>query len=650
MQPLPMFPEELHQRTIKQCDFILITGDAYVDHPSFGAAVIGRVLEDAGFTVGIIAQPDWNSSKDILRLGLPKLGFLVTSGNMDSMVAHFSSTKRRRKRDEYSPGGAMGRRPDRATLVYSALLRQYAPGIPIILGGIEASLRRFSHYDYWSNKVRRSILLDSRADILIYGMGERATLGVAEQLALGIPIEEITQVAGTAFITKSPPENIRELPSYKEVTSSNEAYARSYRVQEEYTVPWETPLGECYENRWVVQNPPMEPLSTKEMDRVYGLPFTRHPHPSYKEEIPAIQEVSLSIISSRGCFGGCSFCALRFHQGRVISSRSKGSIIREAKIIIQDPRFKGYIHDVGGPTANFYKGPCSSPCNKRECLFPKPCKNLEDSQTEYFDILRAVRKIPRVKKVFVRSGIRYDYLLHHQRTDLIEELAEHHVSGQLKIAPEHVAKSATSAMRKPDISVYKKFTGCFQEACKKSGKKQYVIPYLISGHPGTTLEDALEMALFLKTEGFIPDQVQDFYPTPGTRSTTMYYTGLVPETLNPIHIPSEHEKHLQRGLIHFHKEEHRKTVLRALQEMGRKDMADILRPYGKSYGKRSGGTPNLPRGAGKSKGSSKRSGQDNRDGFAKGTPGGKTHRQSFAPNRADSRGSTRVSSKSRKKR
>ncbi len=580
-KPLPMFAEELVDYGISQCDFILVTGDAYVDHPSFGAAVIGRVLESAGFSVGIIAQPLWDSSKDILRLGLPRFAFLVTAGNMDSMVAHFSSTKRRRREDSYTPNGTMGKRPDRATLVYSALIRQYAPGVPIIIGGIEASLRRFAHYDYWGNKVRRSILLDSRANLLVYGMGEKSIISVAERLAQGEPIETITDVAGTAVIIKEPPTDLMRLPSFKSISSNKAEYAKSYALQEKHTVPNGLVLGEQYDHQWVIQNPPMDPLITKEMDQVYSLGYTRKAHPSYTEEIPALKEVSLSIISSRGCFGGCSFCALRFHHGRVISSRSKGSIIHEAKELIKDPQFKGYIHDIGGPTANFYRGPCENPCNKRECLFPKPCPNLKDSQSEYFDILRAVRKIPKIKKVFIRSGIRYDYLLHHNRQDLIEELCKHHVSGQLKIAPEHVAKAATSAMRKPDISVYQQFVGCFMDTCKRLDTKQYVIPYLISGHPGTTMNDALEMALFLKKQGFIPDQVQDFYPTPGTRSTTMYYTGLIPETLKPIHIPNEHEKHLQRGLVHFHKPENRKTVERALKEMGRTDLMGELRPFGK---------------------------------------------------------------------
>ncbi len=585
MKPLPMFPQELLDQGVSQCDFIIITGDAYVDHPSFGAAIIGRVLESEGYSVGIIAQPTWDNGDDITRLGLPKLAFLVTSGNMDSMVAHFSSTKRRRREDAYTPGGVMGKRPDRAILVYSALVRQYAPGVPLIIGGIEASLRRFGHYDYWSNKVRRSLLLDSRADILIYGMGEQAVRVVAHHLSKKKPVESIQNVPGTVIKCKEPPKSMVELPSYKEISdkkTGKSAYAKSYSIQEKHTAPGKNPLGEFYDHWWIVQNPPMPPLSTREMDQVYGLPFTRKPHPSYHEEIPATKEVSCSITSSRGCFGGCSFCALRFHQGRTISSRSKGSIIAEAKQIIQDSTFKGYIHDIGGPTANFYKGPCDNPCTERECLFPKPCKNLQDSQTEYFDILRAVRKIPRIKKVFVRSGIRYDYLLHHKREDLIKELCQHHVSGQLKIAPEHIADNPTKAMRKPGVQVYNNFKCVFQKANEELHLKQYVIPYLISGHPGTTLEDALELALYLKKDGFIPDQVQDFYPTPGTRSTTMYYTGLVPETLQPIHIPDEHEKHLQRGLIHFHKPENHKTVIRALREIGRDDLISQLRPYGKS--------------------------------------------------------------------
>jgi len=582
---LPTAPQELKASP----DFVLVTGDAYVDHPSFGASIIARVLESRGYSVAIIAQPDWKTTTDFTRFGEPKLGFLVTGGNIDSMVNHYSVSLHKRKTDAYSPGGELGKRPNRATIVYCNKIREVYKTTPIIIGGLEASLRRLAHYDYWDNAVRRSILLDSAADILVYGMGENQIVEIAEALESGIAVQDITFINGTVFKTKdiSFLDEPVILPKFKDIkeptATAKKEYARSFMIQYQNTdyLTAKT-LVENYGNVYVVQNRPANPLSTNELDKVYALPYERDYHPMYEAQggIPAIEEVKFSIISNRGCFGACNFCSLSFHQGRLIQVRSHKSIITEAENFTHDTQFKGYIHDVGGPTANFRQPSCDrwakesdKPC-KRQCLTPTPCKNLRYDHEDYRKLLKSLRELPKVKKVFVRSGIRYDYLLHDPRGDkFLQELCEHHVSGRLKVAPEHVSGKVLSTMGKPGFDLYKKFAKKYADVNKKLGKDQYLVPYLMSSHPGCGLNEAIELAEYLQSVGQKPEQVQDFYPTPGTLSTCMYYTGLDPFTMEKIFVPkSQREKTMQRALIQYRLPVNYEIVKKALLQAGRKDL------------------------------------------------------------------------------
>lgn len=592
---LPVSKEDMEKRGWVQPDFVLVTGDAYVDHPSFGTAIISRVLERNGYKVAILAQPDWKSAEDFRRFGKPRLGFLINAGNVDSMVNHFSVFKHRRRQDSYSPGGKAGRRPDRAVIVYSGRAREAYKDVPIIIGGIEASLRRFAHYDYWDDKLRRSILLDAKADLLIYGMGEKSVVEIAEALDSGIEAKDITWIRGTVCrrLSEDTDEEYEQmgdavvLPSYDEITASKEACAKSFLTQYQNN-DWISgkQLVERYDKRLcVVQNPPMEPLSQLELDDVYELPFEGTYHPTYEVEggVPAITEVQFSIVSNRGCFGGCAFCALTYHQGREVRGRSKESIVNEAKHLTQLPGFKGYIHDVGGPTANFRGPACEKQlehgvCKHRDCLYPSPCRQMKVDHREYLDILRTVRSLPGIKKVFIRSGIRFDYLMADKRDDFMRELCEHHISGTLKVAPEHVSKNVLAKMRKPEPEVFEAFTKKYKATNEKLGKKQYLIPYFISSHPGSALEDAVELALYLKKSGFVPDQVQDFYPTPGTLATCMYYTELDPFTMEKVYVAKTmEEKKMQRALLHFNKKENRPLVEKALKRAGRQDLIGVLR-------------------------------------------------------------------------
>ncbi|MDD4583921.1 MAG: YgiQ family radical SAM protein [Eubacteriales bacterium] len=587
---LPVTKEEIEAQGWEQPDFVLITGDAYVDHPSFGHAIISRVLESRGYRVAILAQPDWQSAKDFRRFGKPRLAYLITSGNVDSMVNHYSVFKRRRKKDSYSPGGKTGYRPDRAVIVYSNRAREAYKGVPVIIGGLEASLRRLTHYDYWEDKLRRSILLDSKADLLLYGMGERGIVAVAEALDSGIKMEHITWIKGTAFSTNIRPEPsdyVEILPSYEEILRSKRQYGESFRIQYQNQdwINGKTLVESYDENRWVVVNPPMEPLDTMELDDIYRLPFMRNEHPEYQAlgGVPAIEEIKFSITANRGCFGGCAFCALTYHQGREVRGRSKESIIKEAKVLTERPDFKGYIHDIGGPTANFRGPACKKQqkygvCKDKECLYPQPCKQLVIDHKGYLEILRSVRKLPKVKKVFIRSGIRYDYVMADKNNEFLEEVCKYHISGTLKVAPEHISPQVLAKMRKPPKKVFLAFSKQYKKVNENLGKKQYLIPYLISSHPGSTLEDAVELALFLKKSGFVPDQVQDFYPTPGTLSTCMYYTGLDPLTGEQVYVAKDiKEKQMQRALLHFNKRENHKLVREALEKAGRKDLIPVLR-------------------------------------------------------------------------
>jgi uncharacterized radical SAM protein YgiQ len=591
MSYLPITREEMHKRGWDQVDFVLITGEAYVDHPSFGHAIISRVLENRGYRVAILAQPDWRSDKDFKRFGKPKLGFLISSGNVDSMVNNYSVHKRRRKTDSYSPGGKAGNRPDRAVIVYSNRAKEAYKDVPIIIGGIEASLRRLAHYDYWDDRVRRSILMDSRADLLIYGMGERAIVEVAEALESGLAIKDITWIRGTAYRAKLEEDffkgiNLQVLPTYQELVDSKHKYAESFKIQYRNNdhIIGKT-LIEPYKDYSVVVNPPPKPLNTMELDDVYELPYEKSYHPIYDKlgGVPAIEEVKFSIAANRGCFGGCAFCAITYHQGRSVQGRSKESIVNEAESLTKRDDFKGYIHDVGGPTANFRSVSCkkqlrSGICVDRDCLFPEPCKNLELDHGEYIDILRAVRNLPGIKKVFIRSGIRYDYVMKDEKSNFLEEICKHHISGILKVAPEHVSARVLKRMRKPPIEVFEKFADRYKRINERIGKKQDLIPYLISSHPGSTLEDAIELALYLKKNRFVPDQVQDFYPTPGTLSTCMYYTGLDPLNGEEVYVAKDiKEKSLQRALLQFNKPENRKLVMEALTLAGRKDLINVLR-------------------------------------------------------------------------
>lgn len=581
---LPITREEMKERGWDQVDFVYVSGDAYVDHPSFGHAIITRLLESRGYRVGIIAQPDWRKPESVQVFGEPRLGFLVSAGNMDSMVNHYSVSKKRRKTDAYTPGGEMGKRPDYACVVYGNLIRQTYKKTPIILGGIEASLRRMAHYDYWSDKLKRSVLLDSGADVISYGMGEHSIIELAEALDAGIPVEDITYIAGTVVKTKSLDSiyDAEILPSFEDLKADKMNYARSFYTQYLNTDAFNGKrLVEPYSDHlYVVQNPPATPLTQMEMDDVYSLPYQRTYHPSYEAKggVPAIKEIKFSLISNRGCFGGCSFCALTFHQGRIVQVRSHESLIEEAKEITKDKDFKGYIHDVGGPTANFRHPSCKKQmehgvCKTRQCLFPSPCKNLDADHRDYVSLLRKLRDIPKVKKVFIRSGIRFDYLLADKKQEFLRELCEYHVSGQLKVAPEHVAGPVLSLMGKPEHKVYEEFTRQFYKMNEKIGKEQYLVPYLMSSHPGSTLKEAVELAEYCRDLGYMPEQVQDFYPTPSTLSTCMYYTGVDPRTMQKVYVPkSPHEKAMQRALIQYRNPELYDLVIEALHKAGRSDL------------------------------------------------------------------------------
>lgn len=580
---LPISKKDFADRNIDQLDFVFISGDAYVDHPSFGTSVIARMLEDEGFTVGIIAQPDWSSAEDFRRLGKPKLGFLINSGNIDSMVNHYTAAKKKRSDDLYSPGGKSGFRPDRAVIVYSNRAREAYKDVPIILGGIEASLRRFAHYDYWDDKVRRSILLDSKADLVVYGMGEKTIIEIANLLKYGMPISKISDIRGTVHVSKEIHnlKNFIEVPSFEEVSKDKKAYAESFKLEsyEQDGIRGKT-LIQRHGDRYVVQNPPQIPLTQEEMDRVYNLPYARTYHPIYESQggIPAINEVKFSIISHRGCFGSCSFCALTFHQGRTIQNRSQDSIIKETEEIIKDKDFKGYIHDVGGPTANFRHKSCkiqekSGVCKTKQCMHPAPCKNLIVSHSEYLSLLRKLRKLPGVKKVFIRSGIRYDYLIYDKNEEFFEELCKFHISGQLKVAPEHVSDKVLAQMGKPKREVYDKFLNKYYSINRKLNKNQFLVPYLMSSHPGSDLKASIELALYIKDMGYIPEQVQDFYPTPGSLSTTIYYTGINPFTGEEVYVPkTQREKNMQRALLQYKRPENYNIVKEALLLAHREDL------------------------------------------------------------------------------
>ena len=581
---LPICKKDMDERGIQQLDFVYVIGDAYVDHPSFGHAIISRVLEAHGYTVGIISQPDWKDDHSISILGEPRLGFLVAAGNMDSMVNHYTVSKKRRSTDAYTPGGVMGKRPDYATITYCNLIRRNYKKTPIIIGGIEASLRRLAHYDYWSDSLKRSILLDSGADLLLYGMGERSIVEVADALNSGLLVRDITFIDGTVYKTRKK-EDIYDaifLPDYSELKADKKNYAKSFYVQYQNTDPFSGKrLAESYDYKtFVVQNPPSKPLTIEEMDDVYALPYMRTYHPSYEKAggVPAISEVKFSLVSNRGCFGGCSFCALTFHQGRIIQVRSHESIIEEAKMLTKEPDFKGYIHDVGGPTANFRAPACKKQlkhgaCPNKQCLFPKPCDNLIADHRDYRALLKQLRELPGVKKVFIRSGIRFDYLLADKDQSFLKELCEYHVSGQLKVAPEHISDAVLKYMGKPENSVYRRFVQSYQKMNEKIGRKQFLVPYLMSSHPGSTLKEAVELAEFLRDFGYMPEQVQDFYPTPSTLSTCMYYTGIDPRTMEPVYTAvNPHEKAMQRALIQYRNPKNYELVSEALHKAGRTDL------------------------------------------------------------------------------
>lgn len=581
---LPVCRQDMEERGWNQVDFVYVSGDAYVDHPSFGTAIITRVLEAHGYRVGIISQPDWKRCESIMEFGEPRLAFLVSAGNMDSMVNHYSVSKKRRRTDAFTPGGVMGKRPDYAVCVYGNLIRRVYKKIPIILGGIEASLRRLAHYDYWSDKLKRSVLLDSGADMISYGMGERSVIEIAEALESGLDVKDITFVAGTVFRTKSL-DGVYDavlLPSYEELKEDKLNYAKSFYIQYCNTDSFSGKcLAEPYgEHLYVVQNPPQRPLSGEEMDDVYGYPYMRTFHPSYLEAggVPAADEVRFSLISSRGCFGGCSFCALAFHQGRIVQARSHESLLAEAEKMTEEKDFKGYIHDVGGPTANFRHPSCNiqykrGVCRNKQCLFPKPCANLNADHRDYVALLQELRKLPGVKKVFIRSGIRFDYVLADSDDTFLKELCRHHVSGQLKVAPEHVSDKVLRRMGKPENKVYQRFAKKYREMNRALGKEQYLVPYLMSSHPGSSLKEAIELAEYVRDLGYMPEQVQDFYPTPSTLSTCMYYTGVDPRDMSPVYVPKNpHEKAMQRALIQYRDPQNYELVLEALRKGGRMDL------------------------------------------------------------------------------
>lgn len=591
----PVSRSDMEERGIDQLDFVYVIGDAYVDHPSFGPAIISRLLESHGYQVGIIAQPDFRHAESIMALGEPRLGFLVSAGNMDSMVNHYSVAKKHRKVDSYTPGGEMGKRPDRAVIVYCNLIRQKYKHVPIIAGGIEASLRRMAHYDYWSDSLRRSILLESGADLVSYGMGERSIVAIADALDAGMPVKDITYIPGTVCKVRSLDEisDYTVLPDYESICKDKKKYAESFYIQYSNTDPFSGKrLVEPYsQNCFIVQNPASEPLTMEEMDQVYDLPFQRTWHPMYDAAggIPALSEVKFSLVSCRGCFGGCSFCALTFHQGRIIQARSHESLIKEAKLMIEESDFKGYIHDVGGPTADFRAPACEKQmtkgvCPHKQCLFPEPCKNLRADHSDYIALLRKLRALPKVKKVFIRSGIRFDYVLADKKSTFLEELCRYHVSGQLKVAPEHVSDPVLACLGKPKAAVYQEFCRQYKKMNERLGLKQYLVPYLMSSHPGSTMKEAVELAEYCRDLGYMPEQVQDFYPTPSTISTCMYYTGLDPRTMAAVYVPKDpHEKEMQRALIQYRNPANRVLVREALLKAGREDLIGygpkcLLRP------------------------------------------------------------------------
>ncbi|MBQ7986499.1 MAG: YgiQ family radical SAM protein [Clostridia bacterium] len=618
---LPVNRGDMERRGWDQLDFLYISGDAYVDHPSFGHAIIMRVLENAGYKVGIIAQPNWQGTKDFKRLGRPRLGVLVSAGNIDSMVNHYTAAKKRRSEDLYSPGGKAGMRPDRATIVYCNRIREVFGDIPILIGGVEASLRRFAHYDYWDDKVRRSILLDSRADILMYGMGERQIVELADCLASGMDVKDITYIKGTCYLSDTDDiyDSIK-IPSFEECFESKKAYAEATKLQHLEQNPYRgKTVVQKHGDKYLVQNPPQEPLSREELDRTYDLFYMKNYHPMYEKHggVPAITEVKFSIASSRGCFGSCNFCALAFHQGRIVTSRSQESILKEAEEMTKLPDFKGYIHDVGGPTANFRFPACKKQltqgaCKDRQCLYPTPCKNMEISHKEYGELLEKLRSVKGVKKVFIRSGIRFDYLINDKNDKFFYDLVKHHVSGQLKVAPEHISDNVLKYMGKPSNDVYKRFSEKYKKINEQLGKKQYLVPYLMSSHPGSTLSDAIRLAVYLRENGINPQQVQDFYPTPGTISTCMFYTGIDPMTGKSVYVPkSPKEKAMQRALLQFAKPENRRLIEEALRIADRTDLIGygprcLIRPWKEN---RDGKNIKRQRSVGKNKGGAKRRGR-----------------------------------------
>ncbi|MCI9977655.1 YgiQ family radical SAM protein [Clostridioides difficile] len=616
---LPISKQDMIDRGWEELDFVLVTGDAYVDHHSFGTAIISRVLENAGYKVGIIAQPDWKTTDDFMRLGKPRLGFLVNAGNMDSMVNHYSVSKKHRDKDMYSPGGKMGYRPDRATIVYCNKIREAYSDVAIIIGGIEASLRRFAHYDYWSDKVRKSMLIDSGADLLVYGMSEKQIVEVANALNDGYDPKYIRHIDGTCYVADTLDEIYDKyilIPSYKEICEDKMKYVEAFKIQYDEQDPFRgNVIVQPQGGKYLVQNKPEKPLSREELDEVYGLPYQKTYHPVYEKfgGIPAIEEVKFSIVSSRGCFGSCSFCAITFHQGRAVQSRSEKSIIDEAIGITNLDNFKGYIHDVGGPTANFRRPACNKQitkgaCKNRQCLSPSPCKNLDADHSEYLHLLRAVRKLPKIKKVFVRSGIRYDYVMADKNNKFLRELIEHHVSGQLKVAPEHISEEVLKYMQKPAGKTYDKFRQKFFAINEELGKKQYLIPYLMSSHPGSTLNSAIELAEYLRDTHYQPEQVQDFYPTPGTLSTTMFYTGIDPLTMQPVYVPkAKRDKAMQRALLQYRAPRNYELVYSALVEAGREDLIGfghrcLIKPRDeKPYFNRNNSKKNTSKGVNKNK-------------------------------------------------
>jgi uncharacterized radical SAM protein YgiQ len=601
---LPITREEIKALGWDAPDFVVVTGDAYVDHPTFGTAIISRLLESYGYRVAILAQPDWHSDKDFTRFGKPKFGFMVGSGNIDSMVAHYTTARRRRREDAYSPGNKAGLRPDRAVIVYTKMIKRIYPDSPVVIGGLEASLRRFAHYDYWDDKIRPSVLLDSGADLLTYGMGENQTIEIARRLYSGEPISTITDVRGTCFAVPTKeyrPVPAVDCPSYEQVLQNKKEYAISCRKQQdEQDAVRGRRVIQRHGSMILVQNPPMQPLEQPEFDAVYDLPYERTYHPCYEAlgGVPAIEEVEFSITQNRGCFGACNFCSIAFHQGRAVTARSEDSILREAKKMTENPRFKGYIHDVGGPTANFRHPSCEKQeklglcAGGKKCLAPKPCPLLKVDHSEYLEILRKLRGLPKVKRVFIRSGIRFDYLIEDKDDSFFQELVKYHVSGQLKVAPEHCTPEVLDSMGKPYIEAYLKFQKKFFQLSKKAGKEQYLVPYLMSSHPGSTLKDAVELALFLKKEHLRPEQVQDFYPTPGTISTCMFYTGLNPYTLKEVFIPrTDREKAMQRALLQYFNPKNKELVITALKEAGRSDLIGIGEKF---LVRPSAGTPRAP--------------------------------------------------------